>query len=442
MNSVSTADSSSQVSRRTLLRRGGAALATVASAGTSGCITTLLYRRQQRRGPGGPPISFASERQRIRKQDATITVRNRYELLKAINQPNAVIWIPENVTIDMSDDGNNVIAPNVTIASNRNLNGGTGGMIKTNTYTRGVFRAKGRCRVTGIRLKGPRTEYFDPGNTKPEIYAHAATGVLFEGETAIVDNCELFGWTAQGLSLGTKGTQTQGWIHHNDMHHNQMNHLGYPMEIYNGFHLIEWNYFSRYRHAITGYGYATSGYEARFNIVGPPGGAPAGFAFDMHSLGEQPNFPNHVTTAGKYMNIHHNVFELVKHNALSISGQPTKYARFVDNWCATSKGGDGPGVPAVYAPDAAEVHKKHNQFGKGAVLKGRQWVKDLATRISISNGKPSLAAWKPPSVIKQSEKQQSGKKRSGQSRSSPTSSGKNGAQTATTSGGTRSTEGS
>src|SRR5699024_8271800 len=131
---------------------------------------------------------------------------------------------------------------------------------------------------------------------------YASLGFQLQGQTAIVDNCEVFGWTFAGFALGARNKQTRGWIHHNSMHHNQMNHLGYPMELYNGLHLVEWNYFDRNRHSIAGFGYPTNGYEARFNIVGPHAIA---HAFDMHYLGE--NLDNSSIVAGQFTNVHHNV---------------------------------------------------------------------------------------------------------------------------------------
>jgi hypothetical protein len=422
-------------SRRSFLRAGTAGALGV-SVGLTGCLGILggpsLTMAQRRKGTGSP-VSFASQRKRIRKQDATVVVHNRSELVDALQTPGAVIWLPESVTIDMQPPGNISIEPNVTIASNRNLasgprNGrGNGGKIKTDEYMQRIFLAKGPCRVTGVRLQGPEMRYFDP--PYDALYSYAASCLQFQGQTAIVDNCEAYGWTAMALGIGTKGTPTQGWIHHNNFHHNQMNYLGYPMELFNGVHLIEWNYFAKYRHAITAYGYLTNGYEARCNIIGPPGGSPYAFAFDMHSLGEQSNFPSSNTTAGKYVNVHHNVFELTERNALSVSGIPTQAARFCDNWCATSKGGDRPGVPAVSIPDAATLRKTQNQFGGKAVPQGRQRLQRLAVKLPISNGKPSLGVWSLPTEAETS----------GKTQSSTTQSGTNGPQTAPSTAANRST---
>jgi hypothetical protein len=378
------------VDRRTLLRGLGAAGLTTASAGLSGCLTLLLSGGGST--SGNTPISFASQRQRIRRQDATVIVRNRAALVEAITTPGAVIWIPGRVTINLTGYSNLTIAPNVTIASNRHLGGGTGALLRFDDYAHLFTVPQGSARVTGLRLRGPYTKYRD-FMTDDATYAHAASGITFEGTSGIVDNCEMWGWTAYAIGAGTRDTPTQMWIHHSEIHHNQMGGLGYALESFNGLSLVEWNYFSHYRHVVSGYGYKTNGYEFRCNVIGPPGNAdPARFPCDMHSLGEQPNFPQGVQTAGKYINAHHNVFALTEENAMSISGTPTMYARFCNNWTAHSKGGDGPGEPAVYI-DGGRLKMHDNYFGHDSLQPGRHWLQQMSKRVPISNGQPSPSAW-------------------------------------------------
>jgi hypothetical protein len=367
-------------------------------------------RRRQQRTWSGAPISFASQRKRIRKQDATTTVTNRSQLVDAVGQAGATVWVPGNVTIDMGRASRVEIANNVTIASNRNLNGQTGGMIQTAEYPNvGVFFTKNEnvsFRVTGIRLKGPRTDYFDPKKHGRGTYDYATTAFRPYGKSVIVDNCEVFGWTAAGFIPGTKETATQGWFHHNAMHHNQMAHLGYGMDLQNGVHLVEWNYFDANRHSIAGYGHRQNGYEARFNVVGSNVDHPHFFQFDMHSLGENvesgPNAQSPM--AGKYVNVHHNVFELTDHNALSLSGIPRMYARFVRNWCADSEN-------VVDSEQGADLRMKHNRYGQKQVKQGRAWLKQLAHALaqrasssaassSTFGTQPSPTAMTPPLPIR------------------------------------------
>lgn len=406
-SSEQKADAGSASSRRQFLRAAMAVGSVGLTSSVAGCISVILPSPFSSGGGAGPtrPIRFRAAKKRITRQMATDVVDTWEELRTAVGKPEAIVWIPGDVTITVPGsltDGRGAsamgieMAQDVTIASNRALTqrNAPGALIVCDHLIDGVFyQTEGTARITGLRARGSRMKYWDPpGNANN--YASAAFALA--GDLAIVDQCEMFEWTNGAVLLGARNTPTQGWVHHNQLHHNQMNHLGYHLEIYNGFHLVEWNYLSRYRHAISSYGYKTNGYEARFNVVDLPGGSPYAFAFDMHRLGEQPNFPDYVDTAGKYVNIHHNVFELTDHNAFSISGIPIRYARFCKNWCATSKGGNGPGVPAVSAPPAAEVHKKANQFGEEAVAQGRQRLKALAARLPLSNGQPSLSPWHPP----------------------------------------------
>ena len=410
---------SSECSRRAFLRAGAATTATAASLGTSGCLWLMGTRqqqiqaiRQQRQRVGGAPISFASQRHRITPQMADRVAHTRSQLINAVGTSETTVWIPGDAGIDLTGESRITIANNVTIASNRNLKSGTGGLIKTNDQQNSaVFitaNSDVNFRVTGVRLKGPRTDRFDPREHGRSEYDFAVTGFRAYGSSVIVDNCEVFGWTAAGFIPGTKETPTQGWFHHNSMHHNQMEHLGYPMDLQNGLHLIEWNYFDANRHSIAGFGHPENGYEARFNVVGPQS---MSHAFDMHYLGENMGTNNKV--AGKFVNIHHNVFELTSNSAFSIQGYPRRYARFCKNWCAAPKGGAAHGDPegVVFFLDGADVRVKNNRYN--TVTPGRQWLQQLAAQLakrsnSVLPTQPSLSGLglgltiqQPPSLSRQ-----------------------------------------
>lgn len=376
-------------SRRSLLRGLGAAGLTAASTSLSGCVALLFGNGSGGNQPGGAPISFASLRNRITKQMADRTVNTRSQLIEAVGQPETTVWIPSDATIDMTGETRVEIANNVTIASDRNLGGNKGGLIRTTDQQNvGVFvtkHPKVHFRVTGVRLKGPRTDYFDPVARGRSTYDYDVTGFRAYGESVIVDHCEVFGWTGAGFVPGTNETPTQGWFHHNSMHHNQMNHLGYPMDLQNGQHLIEWNYFDYNRHSIAAFGHRQNAYEARFNVVGPHA---IQHAFDMHYLGENIDAlgrSQRGSRAGQYVNVHHNVFELTSNSAFSIQGIPQKYARFCQNWCAEPEAGATHGDPegVVYFLPRADVRVRKNRYGLGqeALTRARQWLKRLAAQL-------------------------------------------------------------
>ncbi len=371
------------IDRRTLLRTLGTVGATTTSVGTSGCLALLFPDGGG--GSEGKPISFASQRQRITPQMADQTVTTRSDLINAVEQPDTTVWIPGDVTIDMTGESRIMIANNVIIASDRNLAGGKGGLIKTNDQRNfGLFITKNadvHFRMSGVRFKGPRTDYFDPEDHGRDHRDYSVTGVRAYGKSLIIDNCEVFGWTNAGFVPGTSQTPTQGWFHHNSMHHNQMAHLGYPMDLYNGLHLIEWNYFDHNRHSIAGFGYPSNGYEARFNVVGPNANHPAFFSFDMHSLGENIDSgpKSNSRVAGKFVNVHHNVFEQGQHPAISLSGVPQMFARFCYNWVVDQEG-------AVDGEKGAELRVRGNIYGSDRVNQGREWLKQLSTQLlQLSN---------------------------------------------------------
>lgn len=363
----------------------------------SGCMTIWMGGSGDSGGGEHPPMQFASQQHRITQKMATHTATDRSSLINAVGVPEATVWIPNTATIDMTGVVGVPIAPNVTIASDRRLNDAEGGMIKTDGYDNGVFiNESGGCRVTGIRLKGPRMDYFEPWQDGKDETDYSALGFSLEGQTAIVDHCEVAGWTFAGIALGAASKQTRGWIHHNSMHHNQMNHLGYPMELYNGLHLIEWNYFDHNRHSIAGFGYPNNGYEARFNVVGPNAIL---HAFDMHYLGENLDELGKSglgMSGGEFVNIHHNVFELTSYPAFSIQGIPQQYVRFCNNWSADTpdeRSGKSNGV-ALF-PESVDVRIKDNTYGPNTIEPGRQRLREIESQLveaqDVSSENPPMA---------------------------------------------------
>lgn len=383
----------SGVSRRGLLRSAATVTGVAGLSAVSGCMQILRpaglrgnkSKDKRSKATEYPPMQFMSQRHRVTKEMATHVVSDRSSLIEAVSTAEAIVWIPNDVTIDMTGTTSVPIAPNVTIASGRLLSDKRGGMIKTNSYDKGVFyQSSSGCRITGLRLMGPRTDYFEPRSSGEDESDYSATCFKLRGETAIVDHCEVLGWTFAGILLGSSTKQTRGWIHHNSMHHNQMNHLGYPIELYNGLHLIEWNYFDYNRHSISGFGYEENGYEARFNVVGSHA---IQHAFDMHNLGENLDGLSRRSgrgrSGGKFVNVHHNVFELTSHSAFSIQGQPEQYVRFCQNWCAEQRKGsitaNTEGV--VYFPAGIDMRMKNNKFGSEVIEPGRKWLTETTKKL-------------------------------------------------------------
>jgi hypothetical protein len=313
--------------RRGMLRTiiaGGVTASTV----SSGCLSMAgIHQNSSEKGS----IQFVSREDRVTSADATHVVRSESDLRSALSDAGATVWLPERVEILIEGSTPIPIASNVTFASNRGLDGGQGALIKTTEYRSTVFESReSRIRITGLRVKGPRTEYFDPREKSQPSSAYYSRGFELFGDRIEIDHCELFGWTSAAVSLGARNAPTGSRIHHNAIHHNQMQTLGYGIDARNGEHIIEWNYFDSNRHSVAGFGHRQNGYEARFNIVGPHA---VRHAFDMHGLSE--NLTGYTgPLAGKYIRVHQNVFALTSAAAVVLRGASGQQSWVTNNWCA------------------------------------------------------------------------------------------------------------
>ncbi len=317
--------------RRRFLRTGLATAAGATVTTLSGC---LGFR-------GDHAIStvptFASTAKRVTKSDATHVVRAADDLKSALGKKGATIWVPGDTTLDVSGFSNVDIASGVSLASDRGLSGGsagatmaTGALLRCDTVGSTAFYSEADgIRITGLRVRGPRTDFFDPGSSRA---AHdSAVGFRLLRGRFVVDNCELFGWTETPLVFGDEGIDAQSWVHHNDVHHNQMQHRGYGVDLLNGTHLLEWNTFNANRHAVAASGFPDVGYEARYNVCGPK---TIYHLFDMHAASEVQPSEYHTNVAGKYVKIHHNVVGTSHSNAVGIRGVPAEQSTVRDNWFA------------------------------------------------------------------------------------------------------------
>ncbi|SFE34324.1 hypothetical protein SAMN04487819_111114 [Actinopolyspora alba] len=262
-----------------------------------------------------------------------------------------IIRVADDAAIDMTGAENTLsIGTGVIISGGRGNNGSLGGLIYTTRNRNPVadkalpmFKTYGdRVRFTGIRLQGPRlANYWDPEGYDGNPYDDTAYdnyligGIHFLGDDCRVDNCQLYGFTHAAISVGAGGYQVSSRIDHNSIHNNPMEHFGYGVNLYNGHSVIEWNYFDYNRHSIAGYGYASNGYTARYNLVGEH---PISHAFDMH--GRAQNDGSDTEVAGGTINIHHNTFRFTTdvfpdsraQEAIAIRGVPANRCDIDNNW--------------------------------------------------------------------------------------------------------------
>ena len=198
-------------------------------------------------------MSFSSSQHRVTPKEATKVVRTATRSCRLrCSKTRRRSGIPGDAKIDMSDYSGLYIADGVTIASSRGLNG-AGALITYSSTGKDLFVASPKkLRVTGVRFKGPRTDFYDPG----ESGAIRDNTQCFDlmGGPVIIDNCEFYGWQKAAIHFQTD-ENIRSWIHHNYIHHNQMQHRGYGIDLITGQHLIEWNLFNANRHAIAGTGF-------------------------------------------------------------------------------------------------------------------------------------------------------------------------------------------
>lgn len=358
---------SSRVSRRGVL-----ALAVGITGGvfSSGCLSIAGGTQKE-------PLGFVSQTGRVTRGDATHVVESVSSLQEALSTPDATVWLPGEIDLRLDSVSAPIpIAANVTLASDRGSDG-AGARITVPTTESTVFQSsKSRIRVTGVRVVGPETEYFDPRSKAQPESSYYARAFEFTGDEIEIDHCELAGWTHTPVSLGTGDMPTGSHIHHNAIHHNQMDTLGYGLDLRNGTHLIEWNYFDHNRHSVAAFGHRENGYEARFNVVGPHA---VRHAFDMHRLSE--NLDGQTgPLAGKYLRVHHTVFETTNAAAVVLRGEPTDDSWVRNNWFEAVPLLERRGRESVVRQSRgdARFQVESNDFGPRATDRGREWLQEHA----------------------------------------------------------------
>jgi len=223
----------------------------------------------------------------------------------------------------------------VTLASDRGIDGASGGLIRSDTFaTRPLIRVTGpNARVTGIRLQGPNprqclehhSRSFREGHGGHEYYYRFPTsdGIATEHPRLRVDNCELAGWSHSAIRLNRGAGHL---VQRNFIHHNQYQGLGYGISHDIAESLIEGNLFDANRHSIAGTGRGGSGYEARHNVEM---GRTLSHCFDMHGGRDR---KDGTAVAGGWMHVHHNTFRAVGRRAIVIRGTPEEEILIEHNW--------------------------------------------------------------------------------------------------------------
>ncbi len=242
-----------------------------------------------------------------------------------------VVFVPGDASIEVTDSdpydtGEYLdVSADVTLASDRGVNGSTGGLIYTDQNDKQFMKAFSGARVTGIRIGGPLWEYVEhPDWGGPEW----SRGVGLEGDGVEVDNCEIYGWGHYGV-----GADGDHHVHHCHLHHMSMNRLGYGTLSIDDLPEFSYNVYNHNRHSVAGSGGGGNGYQLHHSFFG---GETISFPIDMHEPG------------GTQMEIYNNTVahlyrpddlpfadddwdeEYVPH--VVIRGTPADYCDIYNNW--------------------------------------------------------------------------------------------------------------
>lgn len=249
----------------------------------------------------------------------------------------SVIYIKDELIIDVTNMPPILVPGNITIASGRGNNGSQGAMIYAGDIESGdVFQMTGNhIRFTGLRLRGP-WQSIDKAETLGGDYSARTCIRTFNYDALEVDNCAIYGWPYAGVAVGPEGPgdgSNDNNLHNNYFYNNIARGLGYPVVVCNGSANISANIFKNNRHSIASSGYKGSSYEASCNnVLAPDANVISGVYADFDVHGENVNsISNHGPMAGKFFWIHHNRFYASHDYNIDLGGKPENQCRIENN---------------------------------------------------------------------------------------------------------------
>lgn len=221
-------------------------------------------------GDGYDPSAFTqpgwATGSRVTASDADYVVRTGSELENAIESTSGgeVIWVPGDAHVDVTGLRYLTPAANVTVASDRGLNGSEGALLESTKSIHPFFKVNNAgVRFTGLQFLFPVTQY--------QEYDHTGegTGIAVDAEGVEIDNCVFRGFGHTGIEIGRDGYVDGTHIHHNHFVDNMMDGLGYGVVVFHGDPLIQANYLDNNRHGIAADGADDCAYTAYYNVCGP-----------------------------------------------------------------------------------------------------------------------------------------------------------------------------
>lgn len=257
-------------------------------------------------------------------------VKNKDELITALKSSTSsqVIYVDDNVSIDLTGLTYIGIPGGITLASGRGKDGSIGALLFTNKLeTPTLFQVNGNnVRVTGLRIQGPY-----PGTERGGPLSRGIVSASESNPDIEIDNCELMNWSFSAIYFKNISNAR---VHHNYIHHNQMNGYGYGVDVLGTSDVVaEANLFDFNRHSIASDGLPTAKYEAKYNIVLEHG---ISHSFDMHGGDDR---GDGTQIAGKQVLIHHNKFYINDFHAIAIRGVPVELS-LIHNNCFAQNSAD------------------------------------------------------------------------------------------------------
>lgn len=295
--------------------------------------------------PTGDPIGGGEGYRRI-LTGGDFVVRTVDSLLKALKEarPGQVVFVPEGVTLDLTEVGTLRLPEGVTLAGSRGTPGHQGALLISRRKNGVLFATAGDgVRVTGLRFEGAY------GGTERVAISSRFLSIGHYG--CEVDNCEVYNFNLSGVGVSPEAMKV--CIHHNFMHHIQLGGLGYAVSTGASDVRILANRFDYGRHFIASSGSPGSGYEAAYNLAGPNA---TSHHFDMHGGRDRGDGTD---IAGDWLHIHHNTF-LGRQRHVVIRGVPSQGARVHHNWFS------GPASQKVVSGGNTEVYR--NIYGPDRIL--------------------------------------------------------------------------
>ncbi len=277
---------------------------------------------------------------RVTAGDADHVIRSASEFKSTVMgaSDGDVVWIPGDVTLDVTGIENVVVGNQITIASDRGVDGSSGALLKTTKSPDPFLNLRAQdVRVTGIQFLGPIT------TNESYSWQKEGNAVNVTQDNTEVDNCIFRGWGYAGIQVGREGA-VDPHIHHNQFVDNPMSELGYGVTIWHGKSLIVENYFDDNRHAVASTGTKDAAYIARNNFCGPH---TVSHTFDMHRGNETDTSGG--SQAGESFEIIGNVIlatqELNGHreSGIYIRGNPLEKSIIAQNQFAHESKPDGVG---------------------------------------------------------------------------------------------------